>query len=67
MSPTQHPKSLKPPCKLKPGGMQATIARTYVATLQELLGSDQCFNHGHLSDWIYFAETEKDWNCMDSK
>jgi len=51
-----------PPCKQKPGGLQATTARTHVATLQELLGRDQCSGHGHLSDWICFAESEKDWN-----
>jgi len=50
------------PCKRKPGGLQATTARTYVATMQELLGRDQCSDHGHFSDWIYFAESEKDWN-----
>jgi len=51
-----------PPCKQKPSGLQAATARTYVATLQELLGCDQCSDHGHLSDWICFAESEKDWN-----
>jgi len=50
------------PCKRKPGGVQATTARTYVNTLQAIVGKSQCSDHGHLSDWVYFAESELSWN-----
>jgi len=42
--------------------MQAAIAGTQVDTLQTALGKSQCPNHGHLLDWVCFAESEKDWN-----
>jgi len=50
------------PCKRKPGGVQATTARTCVNTLQAIVGKNQCSDHGHLSDWVYFAESELSWN-----
>jgi len=50
------------PCKCKPGGTQATNARTHANTLQAISGKDQCSNHGHLSDWVHFAESELSWN-----
>jgi len=65
---TDSPAALEnwPPCRRKPSGMQAAIARAQVNTLQTILGKSQCSDHGHLLDWVHFAESEKDWNQLQN-
>jgi len=52
------------PTTRKRGSAPTTTARTYVNTIQAILGADSCSNHGMLTDWVPYAEDKTAWDRL---
>ena len=52
------------PTTRKRGAAPTTTAKTFVDTIQAILGVDTCTDHGLLTDWLPFAEQKTDWDRL---
>jgi len=49
------------PFPRKKGGQVTTIARTFIHTLQEVLGEEKCSKHGQLNEWMHITGEKTNW------
>jgi len=52
------------PTARKRGAAPANTARTFVDTIQAILGAETCSTHGLLTDWVPFAEDKTAWDRL---
>jgi len=52
------------PTARKRGAAPANTARTFVDTIQAILGVETCSTHGLLTDWVPFAEDKIAWDRL---
>ena len=52
------------PTARKRGSAPITTAKTFVNTIQTILGVDTCTDHGVLKEWVPFAEDKTAWDRL---